>query len=54
MGKGKKVLEFNPQQDDKKEIMKACLGRTGNLRAPTIEAKNVLFVGFNDAIYDNL
>lgn len=48
VGKGKKVQEFFPGSDRKEDILEACLGRTGNLRAPAVRAGKILFVGFND------
>jgi len=54
VGRGKKVLEFKPSPDNSDEIMKAALGRTGNLRAPAVKAADTLFIGFNDNIYNNL
>jgi len=52
VGKGKKMLTFDPKTDDKEEILKHCLGRTGNLRAPTLKIGDLLVVGFNDAMYE--
>jgi hypothetical protein len=52
VGKGKKFLLFHPAQDDKEAILKSCLGRTGNLRAPTIKAGNRIIVGFNQNMYE--
>ncbi len=51
VGKGKKVVTFDPKMDSKEDILKSCLGRTGNLRAPTLKIGNMLVVGFNDDIY---
>lgn len=51
VGKGKKILMFHPAQDDEETILNSCLGRTGNLRAPTIKTGNQVIVGFNDAMY---
>jgi len=52
VGKGKKMLTFDPKTDDKEEILKHCLGRTGNLRAPTLKIGDLMVVGFNDAMYE--
>jgi hypothetical protein len=52
VGKGKKVVTFDPKKDDNEEILKACLGRTGNLRAPTLKIGKMLVVGFNEDMYD--
>ncbi len=54
VGKGKKVVEFQPSSDNKDEIMKASLGRTGNLRAPAVQFGSTLYIGFNDNIYTDL
>ena len=51
-GRGKKFQVFDPAGDDREEILKVCLGRTGNLRAPTLKIGDRLLVGFNEAMYD--
>lgn len=51
VGRGKKVVLYDPKTDDKDEILKVCLGRTGNLRAPTLKMGRLLVVGFNDEMY---
>jgi hypothetical protein len=51
---GKKTLEFIPNTADKDEIMKKILGRTGNLRAPTLRRGDTFFVGYNDDLYQQL
>ncbi len=53
VGKGKKTLEFFPSSDNKEEILKHCLGRTGNLRAPAVDMDGVLYVGYNEEMYGN-
>ncbi len=54
IGKGKKVLSFKPDELNKKEILKASMGRSGNLRAPSIVKEDSLYIGFNEAIYEDL
>jgi len=51
VGRGKKVVIFDPENDAKDDILKVCLGRTGNLRAPTLKIGNLLVVGFNEDMY---
>ncbi len=51
---GKKILEFTPDDETREAIMKKMLGRTGNLRAPTIRKGNSFFIGFNEEMYTNL
>jgi hypothetical protein len=52
VGQGQKFVIFAPAQDDKETILKACLGRTGNLRAPTLKMGNLIVVGFNNDMYE--
>lgn len=54
IGKGKKVLEFEPTPDNREEILKAAMGRSGNLRAPALKTKDAVFIGFNEEIYSQL
>ena len=54
VGRGKKVQNFNPDDDNKEEILKVCLGRTGNLRAPTARSGKKVYVGFNEEMYKEL
>lgn len=51
VGRGKKVVVFDPENDTRDDILKVCLGRTGNLRAPTLKMGKLLVVGFNDDMY---
>lgn len=48
---GKKTLEYQPSVDEKKDIMQKMLGRTGNLRAPTLRQGNTFYIGYNDDLY---
>lgn len=51
VGKGKKVLTFTPSGDNREEIMKSAMGRSGSMRAPAIIKDGRLYIGFNDDIY---
>lgn len=51
VAKGKKVLTFDPKVDAKDAILAAALGRTGNLRAPTLRIGDRLLVGFGEGLY---
>ncbi len=51
VAKGKKVVTFNPKTDAKDAILAAALGRTGNLRAPTLRIGDRLLVGFGETLY---
>ncbi len=53
VGKGKKVTHFDLKKESysEEEILKAVLGPTGNLRAPTLLKGKTLIVGYNDEMY---
>jgi hypothetical protein len=51
VARGSKHLIFNPQINSREEILQQTLGRTGNLRAPTLLVEDRLLVGFNEALY---
>lgn len=51
VGRGKKYLVFNPSGSNKEEILKNCLGRTGNLRAPALKIGDRYIIGFNEDMY---
>ncbi len=51
VGRGKKFTLLDPNQDNREEILKLTLGRTGNLRAPTLKIGDRLVVGYNDEMY---
>jgi hypothetical protein len=52
--KGKKVLEYDSKDADRFEILKAALGRSGSLRAPTLRIGKKWIVGFNAELYESL
>ena len=54
IAQGKKLLEFAPSLDNKEEILKRAMGRSGNLRAPTILVGTSYYVGFSADMYDEL
>ena len=54
VAKGKSVVTFVPDEDDRDAILKAVLGRSGSLRAPTVKTGNVFFVGYNDVLYTDV
>jgi hypothetical protein len=51
VGRGKKFQVFKPDEVNKTDILGNCLGRTGNLRAPTLKVGNRFIVGFNEDMY---
>lgn len=54
IGKGKKVMTFSPDETNRETILKAAIGRSGNLRAPTVEIGSELMIGYNDEMYQGL
>lgn len=51
---GKKILEFQPGDIDSETFQQKAIGRTGNLRAPTIMRDGVIYIEFSDSMYDDL
>jgi len=56
VAKGKKVVEFDLKNDPPKkaELVRACLGPSGNLRAPAIRRGKTWMIGFHPGSYDEL
>jgi ATPase subunit of ABC transporter with duplicated ATPase domains len=54
VGRGKKTVVYTPNAESKEEILKLSLGRTGNLRAPALRVGKAMYVGYNDAMYEEL
>ena len=52
VAKGRRVETFVPTEDTQASILKVVMGRSGNLRAPTVRSGNVFLVGFNNALYE--
>lgn len=52
VGRGKKYHVFCPSEKNKEDILKQCLGRTGNLRAPALIKDDRYIIGFSDEMYD--
>ncbi len=53
-GKGKKFQKWNPELDDKDEILKDVIGPSGNLRAPAWRIGDEYLVGFNSELYEEV
>mgnify|MGYP006959943419 CR=1 FL=1 len=51
VAKGKRVSAFKPAGSAGKELLDGMLGRTGNLRAPTMRVGKITVVGFNDEAF---
>ena len=48
------MVEHDLSKVKAEEIVEDMLGRTGNLRAPVMRVKNVLYVGFPKGGFDSL
>ncbi len=53
VAKGRRVETFVPSEETQEPILKEVLGRSGSLRAPTLQSGDVFFVGYNAALYEN-
>lgn len=51
---GRKINEWAPTADNKETILAKAIGRSGNLRAPTLKIKGAFVVGFNKDVYAKL
>jgi ATPase subunit of ABC transporter with duplicated ATPase domains len=54
VGRGKKTVVYAPDAESKEEILQVSLGRTGNLRAPTLRVGENIYIGYNDIMYKEL
>ena len=54
VAKGRRVETFVPTEDTQESILKVVMGRSGNLRAPTVRSGDSFFVGFNNALYEQM
>lgn len=52
--KGQKLLSFDPAKAKDEEILKAFIGNSGTLRAPTLAIDDTLIGGYDEALYDKL
>ena len=52
VAKGKRVDVFDPTDGSQDDILAAVMGRSGNLRAPTLQVGDTFFVGFNQQLYE--
>ena len=51
VAKGRRIETFVPTEDTQESILKAVMGRSGSLRAPTVQSGDVFLVGFNETLY---
>jgi len=51
---GRKIQHWQPDESNKEAILAKAIGRSGNLRAPTIKIGDATIVGFNEALYEEM
>ncbi|HFE66534.1 MAG TPA: hypothetical protein ENJ93_04650 [Chloroflexi bacterium] len=51
---GRKIQHWQPDETNKEAILAKAIGRSGNLRAPTIKIGDSYIVGFNEALYEEM
>ena len=54
ISQGKKVLEFTNEPANKEAVLAKAMGRSGNLRAPTLLVDGIYYVGFNAEMYEEI
>ena len=54
MVNGRKIQHWQPDETNKEAILAKAIGRSGNLRAPTIKIGDSYIVGFNEALYEEM
>ncbi len=54
VAKGKKIRTYEPSEQNREELLKDVLGRTGNLRAPALRIRDDFYIGFNVDMYEEL
>lgn len=54
VARGKKYSEFNPQEENREEILRQVMGPSGNLRAPACWVGDGFLIGFNAELYEKV
>lgn len=54
VAKGKKWLELAPVEENREVLLKSAMGRSGNLRAPTLTVNDKMIVGYSEAMYGHI
>jgi hypothetical protein len=52
IAKGKSCVEYQPSDTTRGTILAEAMGRSGNLRAPSLAMGKKMFIGYNEALYD--
>ncbi len=48
------VFDLKKDKPAEEDMLKAMLGTTGNLRAPTVQRGKTILVGFNPELYEEI
>jgi hypothetical protein len=48
------VKEYAPDSKHKPDILNNAMGRSGNLRAPTMILGSTCYIGFNQDMFDSM
>jgi hypothetical protein len=51
---GRNILNLPPTDENKEAILEKAIGRSGSLRAPTIQVGDQFVIGFNQELYTKL
>ena len=51
---GRKVSQWQPSTKNKAAILGQAIGRSGNLRAPTIRHGDTFIIGYDEALYQKI
>jgi len=52
--RGKHVFDWLPSPETKDEILRTIIGRSGKLRAPTLQIGDIFIVGFDEKLLEHL
>ncbi len=53
VAKGRKISAFTPNEEQRETLLKAAMGPSGNLRAPTLRIGDRYLVGYNTEMYNH-
>lgn len=54
VGRRGKYSQHLPDENSREEIMSLVMGRSGNLRAPTLRVGDAILVGFSKEMYESI
>lgn len=51
IGSRGKYSQWRPDSESRQEILSQAIGRSGNLRAPTLKIGDIFLIGFSEEMY---